>query len=405
MRALCWTGVNETAVETVPDPTILNSHDIIVKVRLSTTCGSDLHLLGGYIPGMRAGDVLGHEFMGEVVEVGPAVRIHRVGDRVVVSSFIACGKCGYCRRELYSLCDNGNPNPAITEALWGFAPGGCFAYSHAMGGFAGSHAEYIRVPFGDVGAFRVPDDVDDLTALFASDAAATGWTGADLVGIEPGDVVAVWGAGAVGQMAALAARTRGAERVIIIDRLPERLEMAAKHTGAEILDYTAETVPEALRELTGGRGPDVCLEAVGMEAHSAGLQHVYDQTKQQLRLHTERGAAIREAVHSCAKGGRLFVLGVYVGVLDKFPLGALMNKGLTVRGAQMHGQRYIPEILERMQRGEVTTAHLATHVMPLEEGPAGYRMFKDKEDGCVRAVFEPGRAATEPVTEPVTEPA
>ncbi|MDD9207142.1 glutathione-dependent formaldehyde dehydrogenase [Georgenia sp. 10Sc9-8] len=389
MKALCWTGVNETAVETVPDPGILNSHDIIVRVLLSTTCGSDLHLLGGYIPAMRAGDVLGHEFMGEVVEVGSAVRKHKVGERVVVSSFVACGQCWYCRQELYSLCDNGNPNPAITEALWGFAPGGCFAYSHAMGGYAGSHAEYIRVPYGDVGAFRVPDGVDDMTALFASDAAPTGWTGADLIGIERGDVVAVWGAGAVGQMAALAARSRGAERVIVIDRLPERLAQAERHIGAGTIDYSTENVPEALREATGGRGPDVCIEAVGMEAHSEGIQYPYDQVKQQLRLQTDRGAAVREAVHSCRKGGRLFVLGVFVGALDKFPLGAVMNKGLTVRGAQMHGQRYIPEILERMQRGEVPTAHLATHVMPLAEGPRGYRMFKDKTDGCVRAVFRP----------------
>ncbi|WP_127572714.1 zinc-dependent alcohol dehydrogenase [Georgenia faecalis] len=389
MKALCWTGVNETSVESVPDPEILNAHDVIVRVRLTTTCGSDLHLLGGYIPAMRAGDVLGHEFLGDVVEVGSAVRKHRVGDRVVVSSFIACGRCAYCRRELYSLCDNGNPNPAITETLWGFAPGGCYGYSHAMGGFAGSHAEYIRVPYADVGAFAVPDGINDTTALFASDAAPTGWTGADLVGIEPGDVVAVWGAGAVGQMAALAACTRGAERVIVIDRLPERLAQAERYVGAETLDYSAENVPQALRELTGGRGPDVCLEAVGMEAHSAGLQHVYDQVKQQLRIQTDRGAAVREAIHSCRKGGRVFVLGVYVGVLDTFPLGAVMNKGLTVRGAQMHGQRYIPEILARMERGEVPSAHLATHVMPLDDGPKGYQMFKAKEDGCVRAVFRP----------------
>jgi threonine dehydrogenase-like Zn-dependent dehydrogenase len=390
MRALCWTGVNETSVETVPDPAVLNSHDIVVKVRLSTTCGSDLHLLGGYIPAMRAGDVLGHEFMGEVAEVGSGVRRHRVGDRVVVSSFIACGSCWYCRQRLFSLCDNGNVNPAVTEALWGFAPGGCFGYSHAMGGYAGSHAQYIRVPHGDVGAFAIPDGVDDLTALFASDAAATGWTGVDQVGVEPGDVVAVWGAGGVGQMAARAALLRGAERVLVIDRLPERLAQVERHIGAQTIDYSATDVAAELREQTGGRGPDVCIEAVGMEAHSTGPAHVYDQVKQQLRLQTDRPTALRQAIHACRKGGRVFVLGVYVGMVDTFPLGAVMNKGLTLRGAQMHGQRYIPEILGHMERGEVSTAHLATHVMPLEDGPRGYRMFKDKEDGCVRAVFRPG---------------
>lgn len=389
MKALCWTGVNKTSVEEVPEPQLLNDHDIIVKVRLSTTCGSDLHLLGGYIPAMRAGDVLGHEFIGEVVDVGPAVRTHQVGDRVVVSSFVACGKCWYCQQGLFSLCDNGNPNPAITETLWGYAPGGCYGYSHAMGGYAGSHAEYIRVPYGDVGAFTVPDGVDDLTALFASDAAPTAWTGVDEIGVQPGDVVAVWGAGAVGQLTALAARLRGAERVIVIDRLPERLAQVEQHIGAETLDYTATSVAAELRERTGGRGPDVCIEAVGMEAHGTGAQYVYDQAKQQLRLQTDRGVAVREAIHACRKGGRVFVLGVFVGVLDKFPLGAVMNKALTVRGAQMHGQRYIPEILQRMERGEVSTAHLATHVMPLDDGPRGYQMFKNKEDGCVRAVFRP----------------
>ncbi|HET9974372.1 MAG TPA: alcohol dehydrogenase catalytic domain-containing protein [Streptosporangiaceae bacterium] len=269
MKALCWTGVNQTAVESVPDPQILNAEDMILKVRLSTTCGSDLHLLGGYIPAMRAGDILGHEFMGEVAEVGPAVTKHKPGDRVVVCSFISCGRCWYCEQGLYSLCDNGNPNPAITEALWGYAPGGCFGYSHALGGFAGSHADYIRVPYADQGAFAIPAEVDDMTALFASDAAATGWTAADQIGAGPGDVVAVWGAGAVGQMAARAAMLKGAERVLVIDRLPERLAQVQHVIGAETIDYTAGSVAAELRERTGGRGPDICIEAVGMEADSA----------------------------------------------------------------------------------------------------------------------------------------
>jgi threonine dehydrogenase-like Zn-dependent dehydrogenase len=390
MKALCWTGVNRLSVETVPDPQILNSEDIIVKVRLSTTCGSDLHLLSGYIPAMRAGDIIGHEFMGEVAEAGSAVRHHQAGDRVVVCSFISCGRCWYCRQQLYSLCDNGNPNPAITEAMWGASPGGCFGYSHAMGGFAGSHAEYVRVPYADQGAFGVPDEVDDTTALFASDAAPTGWTGADQIGVRPGDVVAVWGAGAVGQMAARAAMLRGAERVIVIDRLTERLAQAENVIGAETINYETGSVVPELRERTGGRGPDVCIEAVGMEAGSPGPQYLYDQVKQQLRLETDRGVAVREAIFACRKGGGVFVLGVFGGLVDKFPLGAVMNKGLTVRGAQMHGHRYIPEILGLMARGQVKTSHFATHVMPLDDGPEGYKMFKDKQDGCVRAVFRPG---------------
>ncbi|MBF5083463.1 zinc-dependent alcohol dehydrogenase [Quadrisphaera sp. INWT6] len=387
MKALTWRGVNEVAVEDVPEPTLLNEHDAIIEVALSATCGSDLHLLGGYIPAMRAGDVLGHEFMGTVVEVGRGVRERRVGERVVVVSFTSCGRCWYCQQGLFSLCDNGNPNPGITEALWGQAIGGCYGYSHAMGGYAGSHARYIRVPYADQGTFVVPDGVSDERALFASDAAPTGWTGADQAGVTPGDTVAVWGAGGVGQMAARAAMLRGAERVVVIDRLPNRLEQARTHIGAETLDHSRVDVPAALREMTGGRGPDVCIEAVGMEAHSKGVVHLVDQVKQQLRLQTDRPGAVREAIYACRKGGTVFTLGVFGGFVDSFPLGAVMNKALTLRGAQQHGHRYIPEILERMSRDEVRTEHLATHVMPLEEGPAGYRMFKEKEDGCVRSVF------------------
>jgi threonine dehydrogenase-like Zn-dependent dehydrogenase len=389
VKAATWTGVNEVSVEDVPEPTLLNDHDAIIKVRKTVTCGSDLHLLGGYIPFMRTGDVLGHEFMGEVVEVGKGVRDRKVGDRVVVNSFIACGNCWYCRQELYSLCDNGNPNPGITEGIWGQSPGGCFGYSHAVGGYAGSHAEYIRVPYADVGAFVIPEEVSDTRALFASDAVSTGWMGADLGGTRPGDVVAVWGAGGVGQMAARAAMLLGAEQVVVIDRIPERLAQVRQYVGAETIDYMATDVLAELRERTGGRGPDVCIEAVGMEAHSPGVHGMYDQVKQQLRLQTDRPSAVREAVLACRKGGSVFVLGVFAAMVDKFPLGALMNKGLTMRGAQVHGQRYTPRILEHMARGELVTEHLATHVMPLSEAATGYRMFKDKTDGCVRAVFEP----------------
>ncbi|MCU1617933.1 MAG: glutathione-dependent formaldehyde dehydrogenase [Frankiales bacterium] len=389
MKALCWTGINKLQIETVDDPTILNDHDVIVKVLLSTTCGSDLHLLGGYVPTMRAGDVLGHEFIGEIVERGPAVSKHQLGDRVVVCSFISCGNCWYCQNDLFSLCDNGNPNPGIPEALWGQAPGGCYGYSHALGGFAGSHAEYIRVPYADIGAFPIPDGVSNERAVFASDAAPTGWMGADLAGVKAGDTVAVWGAGGVGQMAARAAMLLGAERVVVIDRYPERLAQVRDRVGAETLDYTNTEILPELRELTGGRGPDVCIEAVGMEAHKGRIDGVYDQIKQQLRLETDRPTAVREAIMAAKKGGSVFVLGVFGGFVDKFPLGAVMNKGLTLRSAQQHGQRYIPQLLERMATGELQTEHLATHTMPLSDAPKGYAMFKNKTDGCVRAVFKP----------------
>jgi threonine dehydrogenase-like Zn-dependent dehydrogenase len=258
-----------------------------------------------------------------------------------------------------------------------------------MGGFKGSHAEYVRVPFADYGAFKVPEGVDDQSALFASDSAPTGWMGADLGGVRPGDVVAVWGCGAVGQMAARAAYLLGAERVISIDRVPERLEMAERYAGADVLDYSKTDVAAELRERTGGRGPDVCIEAVGMEAHSTGPMYLYDQLKQQLRLQTDRPIAVREAIYNCRKGGSVFVLGVFGGVVDKFPLGALMNKGLTLRSAQQHGQRYVPMLLDRIAKGELPTGHLATHTMPLSDGPKGYDLFKHKKDGCVRSVFAP----------------
>ncbi|GAA4078084.1 zinc-dependent alcohol dehydrogenase [Actinomadura miaoliensis] len=389
MKALCWEGVNKLAVENVPEPVMRNDQDMLVRVRSSTTCGSDLHLIGGYIPAMRAGDVIGHEFLGEVVETGPAVRQHKVGDRVVVCSFIGCGRCWHCANDQWSLCDNSNTNPGLAQAAYGYETGAVFGYSHAMGGFRGAHAEYVRVPFADYGAFPVPDEVDDVSATFASDAAPTGWMGADLGGVGPGDVVAVWGCGAVGQMAARAAMLLGAEQVISIDRIPERLAMTREHIGSEVVDYTATDVGAELRERTGGRGPDVCIEAVGMEAHSPGPQHWYDKTKQALRLETDRASAVREAIHACRKGGSVFVLGVFGGLVDKFPLGAVMNKGLTLRGAQQHGQRYIPMLLDRIAAGELSTRHLATHEMSLDEAPRGYDMFKNKKNGCVRAVFHP----------------
>ena len=389
MKAVCWQGINKLTVEQVPDPEIRNDQDMIVKVGLSATCGSDLHLLGGYVPAMRAGDVIGHEFFGEVVETGPDVRRHKAGDRVVVCSFISCGRCWYCEQGEFSLCDNSNTNSGIAQAMWGYETGGVYGYSHAMGGFKGSHAEYVRVPFADYGAFAVPDGVDDLSAVFASDAAPTGWMGADLGGVGSGDVVAIWGSGGVGQMAARASYLLGAERVIVIDRIAERLDQAERYAGAETIDYTATDVGAELRERTGGRGPDVCIEAVGLEAHGDGAAFAYDQIKQQTRTQTDRPTAVREAIMACRKGGSVYVLGVFGGLVDKFPLGALMNKGVTLRGAQQHGQRYIPMLLDRIAAGELDTAHLATHELALDDAPEGYAMFKDKTDGCVRAVFRP----------------
>jgi threonine dehydrogenase-like Zn-dependent dehydrogenase len=338
---------------------------------------------------MRSGDVLGHEFMGEIVEIGSAVSERNVGDRVVVCSFISCGQCWYCRHGQTSLCDNTNPHPGLGEGLFGASTGGCFGYSQITGGFAGSHAEYVRVPHVDRGAFLIPDGVTNDEAAFASDAVPTGWMGADLGGVQAGDTVAVWGAGGVGQMAARASMLLGAERVIVIDRFENRLAQTRDIIGAETLNYSETDVMAELRELTGGRGPDVAIEAVGMEAHSNHPDFVYDKVKTSLKLQTDRPTAVREAIMAARKGGSVFVLGVFGGLVDKFPLGAVMNKGLTLRSAQQHGHRYIPMLLERMAVGDISTAHLATHTMSLEDAPRGYDLFKKKEDGCVRAVFHP----------------
>ncbi len=389
MRALCWNGINDLRVETVPDPVIVNPHDAMLRVTMSTTCGSDLHFIDGYIPTMRSGDVIGHEFMGEVVEVGPEVRQVRKGDRVVVPSFICCGSCWYCRHELWSLCDNTNPRADLQEPLLGYPTAGIYGYTHAFGGYAGAHAEYVRVPHADNDCFKVPEGLRDEQVVFFSDAAPTGYMGADFCGIQPGDTVAVWGCGGVGLMAIQSAYLLGAGRVIAIDRFPERLRMASERAGAETINYAeVDSVIEALKEMTGGRGPDACIEAVGMEAHGTGVQYAYDRTKQALHLATDRGEALRQAIVACRKGGTLVILGVY-GVMDKFPLGVMMNKGLTVRTAQQHGQKYVPRLLEHAVRGELDPSYLATHRFSLEDAPRGYEMFKKKEDGCVRAVFVP----------------
>lgn len=388
MRALVWNGVNDLRVETVPDPEIVNPKDVILRITMSTTCGSDLHFIDGFVPSMREGDIIGHEFMGEVVEVGREVKKVKKGDRVVVPSFIACGNCWYCQHDLYSLCDNTNPNAELQEPLFGYPTGACFGYTHAFGGYAGSHAQYMRVPHADVGCFKVPEGLKDEQVLFLSDAGPTGYMGADFCNIKPGDTVAVWGCGGVGLMAQRSAYLLGAERVIAIDRLPERLKMASENAGAETLDYTQDNVLEALKEMTGGRGPDACIDAVGMEAHGTGVGYAYDRVKQALRMETDRGTALREAILACRKGGTLSILGVY-GLMDKFPVGVIMNKGMTVRTAQQHGQAYLPRLLEHATKGELDPSYLATHKFSLEDAPKGYDMFKNKKDGCVRAVFVP----------------
>jgi threonine dehydrogenase-like Zn-dependent dehydrogenase len=388
VRALTWQGINELAVETVPDPVVVNPRDAILRVRRSSVCGSDLHFIDGYIPTMREGDVIGHEFLGDVVEVGPAVEGLAVGDRVVVPSFIGCGQCWHCTHDQWSLCDNSHPKPEVSEMALGYPTGGIYGYTHAFGGYAGSHAEYVRVPYASTNCFVVPEGVTDDRAVFVSDAAPTGWMGADFATIRPGDTVAVWGCGAVGLMAQNAARIMGAGRVIGIDSLPERLRLA-EQVGSETVDLSeVDSLQEALRDTTGGRGPDSCIEAVGMEAEGRGLQGAYDKVKQTLHLETDRATPLREAVLACRKGGTVSVIGVW-GLLDKFPMGAVMNKGLTLRSAQQHGQAYVPTLLEHVASGTLRTDLLATHVMPLEDGVRGYEMFKQKTDGCVRAVFAP----------------
>ncbi|WP_437485189.1 zinc-dependent alcohol dehydrogenase [Sorangium sp. So ce1014] len=393
MRALCWNGVNDLRVETVPDPRILAPHDAVVRVRMSSVCGSDLHLIDGFVPTMKKGDILGHEFVGEVVDVGPDVSKLKKGDRVVVCSIVGCGHCFYCEHELWSLCDNSNPSHAVLDKAFGDTTAAIFGCSHAFGGIAGSHAEYVRVPFADQGAFKVPEAVPDDRAVFAADALPTGYMAADMCGIRPGDVIAIWGAGGVGQMAILSAYLLGAERVIAIDRLPDRLRLASERGRAEVLNCDEVDVREALRDMTGGRGPDACIDAVGMEAHGRGLEYAYDRVKQAMRLETDRPFVLREAIMACRKGGTVSIVGVYGGLIDKFPIGAAMNKGLVFRMGQQHGQRYIPRLLEHLERGEIDPSFLVTHPMSLEEGPRGYKLFKKKQDGCMRVVFTPAASA------------
>jgi threonine dehydrogenase-like Zn-dependent dehydrogenase len=389
MRANCWTGRNTVEVENVPDPQILTPRDAIVRITSTAICGSDLHLYDGYVPTMKKGDILGHEFMGEVVEVGREVGNLSVGDRVVVPFPIACGACNACRSGLFSVCENSNPNAGLAEKLWGHSTAGIYGYSHLTGGYAGGQAEYARVPFADVGPIKIENGLADEQVLFLSDIFPTGYMGAEMCDIKPGDVIAVWGAGPVGLFAIASAYLLGAERVIAIDRFPYRLAKA-REQRAETIDYEETSVLEALEDMTAGRGPDACIDAVGMEAHHAlGPLHAYDRVKQAARLETDRAHALREAIMSCRNGGTVSVIGVYGGFVDKFPMGSLMNRSITIRTGQCHVQRYLRPLLERIEKGEIDPSFVVSHRLALDEAPRGYEMFKHKEDDCVKVVLKP----------------
>ena len=390
MRAVCWYGKHDVRVERVPDPTILNPRDAIIRVTSTAICGSDLHLYDGFIPSMAAGDILGHEFMGEVVEVGARVTNLSVGDRVIVPFTIACGGCEPCQRGLWSLCDNSNPNAWMLEKAYGYGGSGLFGYSHLYGGYAGGQAEYVRVPFADVGPFKVPRALADEQVLFLTDIFPTGYMAAENCDIRHGDVVAVWGCGPVGQFAIQSAYLLGAERVIAIDRVPERLRMAERFGRAETINFEEEDVQDRLRVLTGGRGPDSCIDAVGLEAHGTGsIGAHYDNVKTKMLLATDRLEVLRQAVHACRKGGTVSIPGVYGGYLDKVPIGAAFAKGLTLKMGQTHVHRYLPTLLRRIEEGAIDPTFVVSHRLSLDDAPDAYRMFRDKTAGCTKVVLQP----------------
>lgn len=388
MKAVCWEGTNDIRVETVPDPSILNPRDAIIRVTSTAICGSDLHLMDGFIPTMQPGDILGHEFMGEVVDVGRAVTKLQTGDRVIVPFPIACGQCWFCQHELWSCCDNSNPNASLTEKLYGFSPAGLFGYSHMMGGYAGGQAEYVRVPYADVGPFKVPEHLGDDHVLFMTDIFPTGYMAAENCNIQRGDTIAVWGCGPVGQFAIRSAFLLGAGRVVAIDTVPERLRMAVE-AGADPLDSMHDDVFECLKEMTGGIGPDACIDAVGMEAHGAHLDYWYDKLKMMAYLATDRAVTLRQAIHCCRKGGTVSVPGVYGGFIDKVPMGAAFNKALTLKMGQTHVHKYLPTLLHHIEKGDIDPTFVVTHRVALDDAPAMYKAFRDKKDGCVKVVMKP----------------
>ena len=391
MKALTWHGRGDIRCETVPDPTLVDPTDAIVRITSTAICGSDLHLYEVLGPFLDTGDVLGHEPMGIVEEVGSAVRRIKKGDRVVVPFTISCGTCFFCERTEFSLCDTTNRNADVAAKLMGHAPAGLFGYSHLTGGYAGGQAEYLRVPFADVGPIRIDSDLADEQVLFLSDIFPTGYMAAENAEIEPGDTVAIWGAGPVGQFTAQSAWMFGAGRVIVIDRVPERLEMAKRHCRAETIDMRDQKVFDRLMDMTAGRGPDRCIDAVGAEAHSTGsIDALYDKAKTMLMQETDRAHALREAIMCCRKGGTVSIPGVYLGVIDKMPMGPAMNKGLTFKMGQTHVPRYHDGLLRRIEAGEIDPSFVITHTGPLERGPEMYKTFRDKEDGCIKVVLKPG---------------
>ena len=389
MKAVCWHGAQDVRVETVPDPKILNPRDAIIKITSTAICGSDLHLYEGNIPTMESGDILGHEFMGEVVETGTEVQNLKKGDRVVVPFTISCGGCFFCKKDLWSLCDNSNPNTWMAEEFYGHSPAGIYGYSHLLGGYAGGQAEYARIPYADVGPIKIPDGLEDDKVLFLTDIFPTGYMAAENADIEEGDTVAVWGCGPVGQFAIRSAYMLGAARVIAIDRFPERLQMAKEQGKAEVINYEEVDAGEALKEMTGGRGPDRCIDAVGMEAHGTDAMAAYDEVKQGLKLETGKPTVLRQAIVACRKGGTVSIPGVYGGFVDKVPLGAIVNKGLTLRSGQTHVQKYLQPLLDRIQQGEIDPSYVISHRMSIDDAPKGYKMFRNKEDNCTKVVLKP----------------
>jgi threonine dehydrogenase-like Zn-dependent dehydrogenase len=389
MKATVWMGKKHVEVIDVPDPQILDRRDAIVRVTSTAICGSDLHLYNGFMPTMERGDVLGHEFMGEVVDVASGVGNLKVGDRVVVPFTRACGACAPCKAQMFSLCENSNPNAWMAEKMLGHTAAGAFGYSHLTGGFAGGQAEFVRVPFADVGPFKVPEDLPDDQVLFLSDIFPTGFMGAEMCNIQPGDVIAVWGAGPVGLFAAASAYLLGAERVIVIDRFGYRLDMAREKVGADTINYEEVDVHETLMEKTGGRGPDACIDCVGMEAHSANhLLYAIDRAKQAIKMETDRPLALREAILACRSGGTVSVMGVYGGLIDAFPMGSVMNRSLTIRTGQCHVHRYMPRLFEYIVSGRIDPSFVITHRLPLSEAATGYEMFVNKQDNCEKVVLK-----------------
>ncbi len=390
MRAVVYQGAHDVRVENVPDPQIMDERDAIVKVTATAICGSDLHLYDGYIPTTEHGDIFGHEFMGEVVETGPEVKNLKKGDRVVVPFPIACGTCVYCKKGLYALCENSNPNHELMEKVYGYSGAGIFGYSHLYGGYPGGQAEYARVPFADVGPIKITDGLTDEQVLFLSDIFPTGYQAAENGNIQGGETVAIWGCGPVGQFAIKSAFMLGAGRVIAIDRFPERLEMARRDGGAEVINYAqTDDVVQALKDMTDGRGPGVCIDAVGMEAHGAGFMGFYDKMKQTVRLESDRPTALREILQACGKGGTVSIAGVYGGLLDKFPLGAAFAKGLTIKMGQTQVHRYLRPLLTMIKEGKIDPSFVVTHRLELDDAPHGYDIFRKKEDGCIKVVMKP----------------